>query len=508
MAGGLTSPIGIAAGTLATSSLLSTDPVGTLSTSVSGLTPNFAGLNVGTITSAFGADTKLNLFGADSSNTNSPGIGFFTATDPYPLLTVVPYTHGNTAINFEAYFNGGDWLSSYSVSNFQITNNSGNLTFNVASGVSPGGTITWTDAFYIDPSAHIVLATPGITASQAVVTDSLKRLTSLAYTSVNTASTIVSRDSSGNFAATGLNLSGLATAPGLVAIDSGKNFTSTTSSISPTFAGLTLGGASSTTTLVMGTTASALTTTTTALTFSSNYNAGNYISIGGGGRNLGVFNGGSFFLTWNLNYTAASSAYLYALTSTACALELTSSGGFNFRTAPSGTAGTTATMTNQMAVSNTGVVNIPNLTNTGIITADGSSNLASITAASTYTPTIGDGTNSFTTSTALGRYYKIGSLYFVSINLVWTSKGSASGASAIEVLLPATCAATDLVAATVGYAAGITYTSGTLMCANAGNSSNVSFYSISTGGAASPPLTVSQASTTGNIILNLTFWSV
>lgn len=41
----------------------------------------------------------------------------------------------------------------------------------------------------------------GLTASQAVVTDGSKNLASLAYTSNNTASTIVSRDSSGNFSA-------------------------------------------------------------------------------------------------------------------------------------------------------------------------------------------------------------------------------------------------------------------------------------------------------------------
>ncbi len=59
----------------------------------------------------------------------------------------------------------------------------------------------------------------GLTASQVVVTDASKNLASLAYTSANTASTIVQRDGSGNFAAgtiTGTSFvasSGLASAP-------------------------------------------------------------------------------------------------------------------------------------------------------------------------------------------------------------------------------------------------------------------------------------------------------
>lgn len=70
----------------------------------------------------------------------------------------------------------------------------------------------------------------GLTASQAVVTDGSKNLSSLAYASGNTASSIVQRDASGNFSAgtisvSGLNDSGL-TASQAVVTDSTKNLTS------------------------------------------------------------------------------------------------------------------------------------------------------------------------------------------------------------------------------------------------------------------------------------------
>jgi len=46
-----------------------------------------------------------------------------------------------------------------------------------------------------------VINIPSLTASQAVVTDASKNLSSLGYASSNTASTLVERDSSGNFGA-------------------------------------------------------------------------------------------------------------------------------------------------------------------------------------------------------------------------------------------------------------------------------------------------------------------
>ncbi len=70
----------------------------------------------------------------------------------------------------------------------------------------------------------------GLTPSQAVVTDGASNLISLAYASTNTASALVQRDGSGNFAAqaisaTGLNVSGLSTFQ-TVGTDGSKNLVS------------------------------------------------------------------------------------------------------------------------------------------------------------------------------------------------------------------------------------------------------------------------------------------
>ena len=42
-----------------------------------------------------------------------------------------------------------------------------------------------------------------------------------------------------------------------------------------------------------------------------------------------------------------------------------------------------------------------------------------------WSPTLGDGTNNYTLSTASGLYVKLGSLVFVTLDIAWTSIGSA-----------------------------------------------------------------------------------
>jgi hypothetical protein len=142
---------------------------------------------------------------------------------------------------------------------------------------------------------------------------------------------------------------------------------------------ITAGGGSNST-LILGGSASALTTTTKALSLSSNYGAGNYINIGAGGRNIGVIFGGNHFISQNLDYNVLGSNYLYNSTAVGASLELTTGGGFNFNTTPSGTSGTGATMTTQFSVSNTGVINANNLTASTLVATDGSKNLTSTTS--------------------------------------------------------------------------------------------------------------------------------
>lgn len=55
---------------------------------------------------------------------------------------------------------------------------------------------------------------------------------------------------------------------------------------------------------------------------------------------------------------------------------------------------------------------------------------------STYTPTVGDGTNIFTLSSATGVWYRVGSMLTTQASVAWTSKGSVTGAVVILNVTP------------------------------------------------------------------------
>jgi len=74
----------------------------------------------------------------------------------------------------------------------------------------------------------------------------------------------------------------------------------------------------------------------------SSFQDGNYITIAGGGRNLGLFNGGDVFFTYNLNYNTTDNTYKYASSAGASLIELSTSKG-KLKYAASGTIGNTAT---------------------------------------------------------------------------------------------------------------------------------------------------------------------
>jgi hypothetical protein len=242
---------------------------------------------------------------------------------------------------------------------------------------------------------------PNLSASQAVVTDSLQNLVSLAYTNTNTVSTLVQRDSSGNFSAgtitaslngTATNSTNIAT----VSTSTNANFpiifvaSSTNSNQTPELhANLNYnpstetmninGGGGSNTNLNIGSSATGLSGITKSLTFSSSLSAGNYINIGTNGRNIGIVQGGNHFISSGLDYNTTTPGYQYANGGTAagCSFELATTGTFNFRTTPSGTNGSAATMTTQVSISNIGVVNIAQLTASNLVATDPSNNLVS-----------------------------------------------------------------------------------------------------------------------------------
>lgn len=118
------------------------------------------------------------------------------------------------------------------------------LTLQPADGTNPGvltaaaQTIGGTKTF-----ANIINS--GLTASQAVVTDGSKQLASLAYDSANTASALVQRDGSGNFAAGTITATLTGTASG-------------NTTITPTNHGVVISGAANAMTAIAGTTGTIL----------------------------------------------------------------------------------------------------------------------------------------------------------------------------------------------------------------------------------------------------------
>jgi len=95
----------------------------------------------------------LTLNGTYSSGANGPNIEFFgTATDAYPSMQILNYSHDDQSINFDNYYDGA-WKSSDAGSNFQIRKGGDKLTLRYDSGIAAGSTLTWNTGFVMDTSA-------------------------------------------------------------------------------------------------------------------------------------------------------------------------------------------------------------------------------------------------------------------------------------------------------------------------------------------------------------------
>jgi hypothetical protein len=145
--------------------------------------------------------------GIASLNIQSPtgtswknGINIYSTLDQWPILTLFGFEPNTGSIFFDAYTNGNNtYTSSSSAGNYWIQGAGTSMYFYYASGYAAGANITWNVGMSLSNAGIINI--PNLTASKAVVTDSSKNLVSLAYTNLNTASTLVERDSSGNFSA-------------------------------------------------------------------------------------------------------------------------------------------------------------------------------------------------------------------------------------------------------------------------------------------------------------------
>jgi hypothetical protein len=150
-------------------------------------------------------------------------------------------------------------------------------------------------------------------------------------------------------------------------------------------------------------------------------------------------------------------------------------------------------------------LNLSGLTASSIVTTDGSKNLATVSNPQTFTPTIGDGTNNFSTSTAIGQYYQLGSLLFVNAQIIWTGKGSASAGAGVRVSLPAPLGANCARACpSPGYVA-LGFTGTTIVYTATSGNSYFQIYGVANNGVTTN-VTVSQLGNTGEIQYTAVYW--
>jgi hypothetical protein len=116
-------------------------------------------LGIGTATIPHGSigAAKLAIEGTDG-NTAGPHVQFTTASNDYPLLHILPWTHDNINIIFDGYYDG-TWKSSDAGSSFAIAKTSDELKFRYDT-AAVGGTITWNEAAAITASGVFEFAQP------------------------------------------------------------------------------------------------------------------------------------------------------------------------------------------------------------------------------------------------------------------------------------------------------------------------------------------------------------
>jgi hypothetical protein len=107
-------------------------------------------VGIGTITSPHGGigTAKLAIEGANA-NAAGPHIQFTTASDDYPLLQVLPWTHDNVNLLFDSYFDGLNFRSSDAGSSLRMEKTGDKLKFGYDT-VAVGDVITWNDGIVMD----------------------------------------------------------------------------------------------------------------------------------------------------------------------------------------------------------------------------------------------------------------------------------------------------------------------------------------------------------------------
>lgn len=99
---------------------------------------------------------RLNIRGANLSYADGPHVVFTNEADNYPLLQILPYSHDNINITFDAYFDGVSWKSSDAGSNYQIRKSADTFGVYYAGGVAVGGTVTWLNPMQVNGAGSLI----------------------------------------------------------------------------------------------------------------------------------------------------------------------------------------------------------------------------------------------------------------------------------------------------------------------------------------------------------------
>lgn len=145
------------------------------------------------------------------------------------------------------------------------------------------------------------------------------------------------------------------------------------------------------------------------------------------------------------------------------------------------------------------------LTASQAVFTDSSQQLTStMPAVTTYTPTISDGTTSFTMSLQQGQYRQIGAVIMATIKITWTSVNGATGG--VRVSLPSTVSTSCRKSCAALFTNGLGMGGGTMLQGGASAGDNfIVIYSLQTNGTQAPCL-ASNATASGEVDASIFYW--
>lgn len=132
----------------------------------------FPGRLFGGATQTQNVTGALNIRGTNATINNSAN--WFTPTDQYGIFQILPYSHNNASLLFDAAYNGTNWISSTSLSNFKISKGPSDFLIDYASGITAGSTITWSTGLDLDATGNITMPNGNLTFGSVGKTLSIK----------------------------------------------------------------------------------------------------------------------------------------------------------------------------------------------------------------------------------------------------------------------------------------------------------------------------------------------